>query len=57
MPDMHKSIEIVLKIKTVQIWPIPLDAVADIKISDGPPMINSEMPCCVGAVLMLGIVI
>jgi Cu(I)/Ag(I) efflux system membrane protein CusA/SilA len=30
--------------------PIPLDAVADIKISDGPPMINS-VPCMWESVL------
>jgi Cu(I)/Ag(I) efflux system membrane protein CusA/SilA len=31
--------------------PIPLDAVADIKISDGPPMINSENAMLRGSVL------
>jgi Cu/Ag efflux pump CusA len=54
MPDMHKSIEIVLKTKKTAgtnhgIRPIPLDAVADIK-SDGPP-INSENAMLRGSVL------
>jgi Cu(I)/Ag(I) efflux system membrane protein CusA/SilA len=37
------------------IGPIPLSTVADIKISDGPPMINSENAMLRGSVLMLGI--
>ncbi|MGR9993523.1 efflux RND transporter permease subunit, partial [Escherichia coli] len=31
--------------------PVPLEAVADIKLSDGPPMINSENAMLRGTVL------
>jgi Cu(I)/Ag(I) efflux system membrane protein CusA/SilA len=55
MPDMHKSIDSIEDLKNCRYkpWnsPIPLDAVADIKISDGPPMINSENAMLRGSVL------
>ena len=31
-----------LQVHTMNFGPVPLEAVADIKISEGPPMINSE---------------
>lgn len=40
-----------LQVQTMEYGPIPLDAVADIKISDGPPMINSENAMLRGSVL------
>lgn len=40
-----------LQVQTMQYGPIPLEAVADIKISDGPPMINSENAMLRGTVL------
>ncbi|MFT4669788.1 MAG: Cu(I)/Ag(I) efflux system membrane protein CusA/SilA [Ulvibacter sp.] len=40
-----------LQVQTMEFGPIPLDAVADIKISDGPPMINSENAMLRGSVL------
>jgi len=40
-----------LQVQTMQFGPIPLEAVADIKISDGPPMINSENAMLRGSVL------
>ena len=40
-----------LQVQTMNFGPIPLEAVADIKISDGPPMINSENAMLRGTVL------
>jgi Cu(I)/Ag(I) efflux system membrane protein CusA/SilA len=40
-----------LQVQTMDFGPIPLEAVADIKISDGPPMINSENAMLRGTVL------
>ncbi|MBE0391705.1 efflux RND transporter permease subunit [Flavobacterium sp. PL002] len=40
-----------LQIQTMDFGPIPLETVADIKISDGPPMINSENAMLRGSVL------
>ncbi|NOT90740.1 efflux RND transporter permease subunit [Ferruginibacter sp.] len=40
-----------LQVQTMSFGPIPLEAVADIKISDGPPMINSENAMLRGTVL------
>lgn len=40
-----------LQVQTMGFGPIPLEAVADIKISDGPPMINSENAMLRGTVL------
>ena len=51
--EYRNSIEALKKIQvqTMQFGPIPLEAVADIKISDGPPMINSENAMLRGSVL------
>lgn len=40
-----------LQVQTMDAGPIPLEAVADIRISDGPPMINSENAMLRGTVL------
>ena len=40
-----------LQIQTMEYGPIPLESVATIKISDGPPMINSENAMLRGSVL------
>ena len=40
-----------LQVQTMSFGPIPLEAVADVKISDGPPMINSENALLRGTVL------
>ena len=40
-----------LQVQTMSFGPIPLEAVADIKLSDGPPMINSENAMLRGTVL------
>ena len=40
-----------LQVQTMDYGPIPLEAVADVKISDGPPMINSENAMLRGTVL------
>ena len=40
-----------LQVQTMNFGPIPLEAVADVKISDGPPMINSENALLRGTVL------
>jgi copper/silver efflux system protein len=40
-----------LQVPTVKFGPIPLEAVADIDISEGPPMINSENALLRGTVL------
>ena len=40
-----------LQVQTMSFGPIPLEAVADVKLSDGPPMINSENAMLRGTVL------
>ena len=40
-----------LQLQTMSFGPIPLEAVADIQLSDGPPMINSENAMLRGTVL------
>jgi Cu(I)/Ag(I) efflux system membrane protein CusA/SilA len=40
-----------LQVQTMEFGPVPLEAVADIKLSDGPPMINSENAMLRGTVL------
>src|SRR5882672_5848065 len=40
-----------LQVQTMNAGPIPLEAVADIKITEGPPMINSENALLRGTVL------
>jgi Cu(I)/Ag(I) efflux system membrane protein CusA/SilA len=40
-----------LQVQTMEFGPIPLETVADVKISDGPPMINSENAMLRGSVL------
>ncbi|HCN84811.1 MAG TPA: AcrB/AcrD/AcrF family protein [Sphingobacteriaceae bacterium] len=40
-----------LQVQTMDFGPIPLEAVADIKFSEGPPMINSENALLRGTVL------
>jgi copper/silver efflux system protein len=40
-----------LQVQTPSFGPVPLDAIADIKISEGPPMINSENALLRGTVL------
>ncbi len=40
-----------LQVQTMKFGPVPLAAVADIKLSDGPPMINSENAMLRGTVL------
>ena len=40
-----------LQVQTMSFGPIPLEAVADIKINEGPPMINSENAMLRGTVL------
>lgn len=40
-----------LQVQTMSFGPVPLEAVADIKISEGPPMINSENALLRGTVL------
>ena len=51
--EYRNSIEALkkLQVQTMQFGPIPLESVADIKISDGPPMINSENAMLRGSVL------
>ncbi|MDZ7613765.1 MAG: efflux RND transporter permease subunit [Flavobacteriaceae bacterium] len=51
--DYRNSLEDLkkLQVQTMTFGPIPLEAVADIKISDGPPMINSENAMLRGTVL------
>ena len=46
-PDMLKQ----LQVQTMSYGPIPLEAVADIKITEGPPAINSENAMLRGTVL------
>jgi Cu(I)/Ag(I) efflux system membrane protein CusA/SilA len=40
-----------LQVQTMKYGPIPLEAVADVKITEGPPMINSENAMLRGTVL------
>jgi Cu(I)/Ag(I) efflux system membrane protein CusA/SilA len=40
-----------LQVQTMEFGPVPLEAVADIRLSDGPPMINSENAMLRGTVL------
>jgi len=40
-----------LQVQTMNFGPVPLDAVAEIKLNDGPPMINSENAMLRGTVL------
>ncbi len=40
-----------LQVQTVKYGPVPLEAVADVKITEGPPMINSENAMLRGTVL------
>jgi Cu(I)/Ag(I) efflux system membrane protein CusA/SilA len=40
-----------LQVQTASFGPVPLEAVADIKISEGPPMVNSENALLRGTVL------
>lgn len=40
-----------LQVQTMQFGPIPLEAIADVNISEGPPMINSENAMLRGTVL------
>lgn len=51
--DYRNNIEALkgLQIQTMGFGPIPLQAVADIRITEGPPMINSENALLRGAVL------
>ena len=51
--DYRNNIEALkrLQIQTMSFGPIPLEAVADIKITEGPPMINSENALLRGTVL------
>jgi len=51
--DFRNNIEALkrLQVQTMSFGPIPLQAVADIKITEGPPMINSENALLRGTVL------
>jgi Cu(I)/Ag(I) efflux system membrane protein CusA/SilA len=51
--DFRNNLEALkrLQVQTMNFGPIPLAAVADIKLSDGPPMINSENAMLRGTVL------
>jgi Cu(I)/Ag(I) efflux system membrane protein CusA/SilA len=51
--DFRNNLEALkrLQVQTMNFGPIPLQAVADIKLSDGPPMINSENAMLRGTVL------
>lgn len=51
--DFRNNIESLkrLQVQTMNFGPVPLEAVADIKLSDGPPMINSENAMLRGTVL------
>ena len=52
-PDFRNSLEAInrLQVQTMNYGPIPLSAVADVKITNGPPMINSENALLRGTVL------
>lgn len=51
--DFRNNLEALnrLQVQTMNFGPIPLQAVADINLSDGPPMINSENAMLRGTVL------
>lgn len=51
--DFRNSIEALkrLQVQTMKFGPIPLEAVADVRITEGPPMINSENALLRGTVL------
>ena len=51
--DFRNNLEALkrLQVQTMDFGPIPLEAVATIKLSDGPPMINSENAMLRGTVL------
>lgn len=51
--DFRNNIEALkrLQVQTMKFGPVPLEAVADIRITDGPPMINSENALLRGTVL------
>jgi Cu(I)/Ag(I) efflux system membrane protein CusA/SilA len=51
--EYRNSIEALkkLQVRTMDFGPIPLETVANVKISDGPPMINSENAMLRGTVL------
>jgi copper/silver efflux system protein len=51
--DFRNNIEALkrLQVQTSNFGPIPLEAVADVKITEGPPMINSENALLRGTVL------
>ena len=51
--DFRNNIESLkrLQVQTMSFGPIPLDAVADVQIHEGPPMINSENAMLRGTVL------
>ena len=51
--DFRNNLEALkrLQVQTMGFGPVPLEAVADIKLSDGPPMINSENAMLRGTVL------
>jgi len=51
--DFRNNLEALkrLQVQTTKFGPIPLEAVADIKITEGPPMINSENALLRGTVL------
>lgn len=51
--DFRNNLEALkrLQVQTMDFGPVPLGAVADIRLSDGPPMINSENAMLRGTVL------
>lgn len=51
--DFRNNLEALkrLQVQTMSFGPVPLEAVAEIKLSDGPPMINSENAMLRGTVL------
>ncbi len=52
-PDFRNNLESLkrLQVQTMKYGPVPLEAVADVKITEGPPMINSENAMLRGTVL------
>jgi Cu(I)/Ag(I) efflux system membrane protein CusA/SilA len=51
--DYRNNLQVIkrLRVQTIKFGPVPLEAVADISISEGPPMINSENALLRGTVL------
>jgi copper/silver efflux system protein len=51
--DYRNNLQVIkhLQVQTLKFGPVPLEAVADISISEGPPMINSENALLRGTVL------